>query len=732
MSRNETIEIHPREVADKSSKENFYKAIHMALQIESDALRLNTQSFNTNRYKAVGKLEDYEELKDRARKIKEDSIERLPRLIEKLSETIRLRGGKVFFAETKLDAVNYIKDVCKSHNAKRVVKAKSITSEEIELNSTLEKENIEVSETDLAEFILQVSKEQPSHIVAPAIHRSRERISKLFKENFKTDKPLETGEQLTEFARDILRQKFLSADIGISGANLIAANEGTILLVESEGNIRLSTQLPAVHISIAGIEKIIESKKDFGVFIELLAASGTGQPLTSYTNVFEPPLSLPVLNLNGRNDKQREFHLVLLDNGRMKMRSDSELREALYCIRCSACMNVCANFQTVGGHAFGGECYTGGIGGAWTVGTTGELKKGRFVELCTGCSRCIPSCPVKINIPKLNTIIKARLMKSEGTPLQKIFFGNFSVLAKFASLIPQLSNWLSNLPLSKIVFEKTIKFDKRRNVPPFPNKTLVQQYGSYYKNSFLSKNRTKPVILFADIFTNYNNPQVGIAALKVFNKLGIPISLSKVIDDGRAAQSQGLVATSVKYAKKTSVYLENLIDQGNEIIFIEPSVLTMVKQDYKTLINNDDLFAKLRLHSFDAIEYINKLILEGIIATDELLQRLTLKERKIFYHGHCQMKSIGLGNETPDLFRKLGFTVDTSTVECCGMAGSFGYKKDYYELSKNIGRELGKQITSSRNNEVVLASGTSCREQINDELGIKVYHPIEFLDNILE
>ncbi len=535
--------IHPREVADKSSKGVLYKAIKLALDVESEAVRHNTQTFNTNRYIAVKKLDDYEELKDHARKIKEDSIQNLPALIDKLTKSIKERGGKVFFAKSKDEATEYIKNVCLSYNAKLIVKAKSITSEEIELDPVLENAGIEVTETDLAEFILQVSKEQPSHIVAPAIHRSRESISELFKRHFKTDKPLETGEELTEFARDILRKKFLSADIGISGANLISAEEGSILLVESEGNIRLTTQLPSIHIAIAGIEKIIPSKKDFGIFIELLAASATGQALSSYTNILEPPIDLPILNLNGRTDNQREFHLVLLDNGRMKMRDDDELKEALYCIRCSACMNSCANFQAVGGHAFGGECYTGGIGGAWTIGTSGNLDKGRFAELCTGCSRCVPNCPVRIDIPRLNTTIKSRLINAAGGPsLQKTFFGNFSILGKFASIAPGWSNWVSNLSISRTIMEKIIGFEKRRKIPRFAYKTLVKQYKEYRKVHSLKPQANELIpelVLFADVYTNYNNPQIGMATIKVFDKLGIRITLSKSLDVGRASQSQG-------------------------------------------------------------------------------------------------------------------------------------------------------------------------------------------------
>lgn len=731
--------IHPRQVADKSSKEALKKAIKLALDVESDAVRLNTQTFNTNRYKAVKKLDDYEVLKDRARQIKENSIQHLPELIDQITNSIKARGGKVFFAKSKKEATEYIKNVCLSHNAKLIVKSKSITSEEIELDPVLENAGIEVAETDLAEFILQVSKEQPSHIVAPAIHRSRESISELFKRHFNTDKPLETGEELTEFARDILRQKFLSADIGISGANLIAAEEGSILLVESEGNIRLTTQLPSIHIAIAGIEKIILSKKDFGIFIELLAASATGQALTSYTNILEPPIDLPVLNLNGRTDKQREFHLVLLDNGRMKMREDDELKEALYCIRCSACMNSCANFQAVGGHAFGGECYTGGIGGAWTIGTSENLEKGRFAELCTGCSRCVPNCPVRIDIPRLNTTIKNRLIKAAGGPsLQKTFFGNFSILGKFASITPGWSNWVSNLSISRTIMEKIIGLEKRRQIPRFAYKTLVKQYKEYRKvNSLKSKtNELIPeLVLFADVYTNYNNPHIGMATIKVFDKLGMSITLSKLLDEGRAAQSQGLVELATDRALKLAAYLEELIDDGKEIIVTEPSVLALFRYDYKKLLSNDKQFDKLAKHTYDPIEYLNMLVVSYKLDLANYIANSDSSKPKIFYHGHCQMKTIGAGYVASEFFQRLNYTVDVSNVECCGMAGSFGYKKEYYSISKNIGDDLIHQIIRSDSFDsktIILASGTSCREQIGDELSNPIYHPIEFLQKILK
>jgi iron-sulfur cluster protein len=721
--------IHPREVADKAAGDNLYRAINMALEVETDALRLNTQSFNENRYKAVARLNNYEILKRQARKIKEDSIKKLPALITTLKASIEGRGGKVYIARTKQEASGYIKNVCKEHHARLVVKSKSITSEEIGLNKALEADNIEVAETDLAEFILQVSGEQPSHIVAPAIHRSRERISELFRKNFKTELPLETGEQLTIFARDILRKKFLSADVGITGANLISADEGAILLVESEGNITLTTQLPAVHIAVAGIEKIIESRKNFGTFIELLAASGTGQPLTSYTNILEPPFNSPVLNLNDRKDEKREFHLVLVDNGRMKMREDNDLREALYCIRCSACMNVCVNFQAVGGHAFGGECYTGGIGGAWTAGTSGDIHKARFAELCSGCTRCIPNCPVMINIPRLNTVIKSRLIKEKTFVfLQKMFFGHFAITGKITSVFPKTANLFTRMKPVKHIVEITAGFDRRRGIPRIPGKTLQKLYREYRQNNVVALNQKVDAALFADIYTNYNNPEAGLSLIKVFDRLRLPVTLTKTISEGRAAQSQGMTGLARTEAEKTAAYLAEITDSGKDIIVAEPSVLSMFKYDYRDLLKNDYLFGKIFSKVFDPFEYLMKLYEEKILSMEDITGKITLRA-PLFCHEHCQGKLVNKKSYVKEFYEMLDFTVKMSTAECCGMAGSFGYKKQYYELSKSIGKELTKQID---NGMIILASGTSCREQIADELKRKIYHPAEYLEQLLK
>ncbi|MGB6200484.1 MAG: LUD domain-containing protein, partial [Candidatus Acidiferrales bacterium] len=480
----------PRAFASKASKPALLAAIRMALRVEGPAVRHNVQVFNRNRYIATAEISDYEGLKDQARAIKERALRDQPQLIAQLEASVRRNGGHFFLAQDARQATHYIGEVCKKHAVRLVVKAKSMTSEEIGLNHVLEALGIEVAETDLAEFILQVADEQPSHIVGPALHYSRERITALFKRVFKTDLPLDSGEELTAFARDRLREKFLSADAGISGANFVTADSGTLVLVESEANIRMTTLVPPLHIAVTGIEKILPAREDLAPFIELLAASGTGQPMTSYTSVIRPPLGAPVIS--GDPAKSREFHLVIVDNGRGRMRADPVLQEALYCIRCGACSNCCANFQAVGGHAFGGQTYSGGIGGAWEAGTR-DLASSRFAELCTGCSRCVTQCPVRIDIPWLNTVLRQRLGKQESSPaaqavkrvlagvpaddagasLQKLFFGRYDLAGKFSAPFASLVNSINRIGFTRALLERFVGLDRRRALPAFASTTLV-------------------------------------------------------------------------------------------------------------------------------------------------------------------------------------------------------------------------------------------------------------------
>lgn len=742
----------PRSVANKSDKRKLLEAIRMSLDIQSPAIRRNTQTFNRNRYQATAALPDYDSLKDEARRIKENAIAQLPQLIEQIEKTIRSRGGNVFVAATAEEACRYIRDTCVRHKAHLIVKGKSITTEEIRLNHFLEAAGMEVAESDLAEFILQAADEQPSHIIAPALHYSRERITALFKRKFKTGLPLDTGEELTKFARDILRDKFLHADVGITGANLLAADTGTLMLVESEGNIRMTSLLPPVHIAVAGVEKIIPTRREMAPFLELLAASATGQKLTSYTSFLSPPLDDPPFALPGKPRKPREFHLVLIDNGRMRMRDDAIFRETLYCIRCSACLNSCANFQTVGGHAFGGETYSGGIGGSWEAGT-GKLESARFSELCTGCSRCVNQCPVRIDIPWLNENLRNRLNQQSrisvlsGTlatlssapeqdsraPADKVFFGNYHWFAEWGARLAPLTNAFAKFPFVRRSMQRWLGLDQRRALPPFPRQTFVRAAESVLTGK--KEDSLARAVLFADVFTNYGLPQRGLAALRVLQALNVDVVVSESVPEGRAALSQGLIATATEYARKAASLLDHYLDDGRDVIVVEPSSLAMFRRDARHLLKDQGQFERLSAHTFEPVEYITRLHAQTGRCPEEIfdINRSPMGGR-LFYHSHCQQKTIGCAAPTEALLRSIGFDVVSSSVECCGMAGSFGYKKDFYDLSMAVGEDLFQQVrTADEGGEprVLVASGTSCTEQLHAGLHREVLHPIELLAAIL-
>jgi len=747
------IDIQPRQVANKADKKALLEAIRMTLGVQSAAIRHNTQTFNRNRYDAVARIADYDAMKDRARGIKESAIANLPELLQQLESSVRANGGHFFLAKFAADANRYIRDVLVKHEVKLVVKGKSITSEETRLNHSLEEVGIKVAESDLAEFILQVADEQPSHIIAPALHYSRERITALFKRKFQTGLPLDTGEALTQFAREILRQQFIAADAGISGANLIAADSGSLMLVESEGNIRMTTLLPPVHIAIAGIEKVVPSRADFQPFIELLPASATGQPLTSYVSILRPPLSAASFAAPGKSTKPREFHLVLIDNGRSGMREDPILHEALYCIRCSACLNVCANFETVGGHAFGGETYSGGIGGAWEAGT-GKLMNARFSELCTGCQRCLPQCPVRIDIPWVNQNLRHRINQADGAspaksffgsltgsapgdrtaPLPKQFFANYHTFGEWGSRFALLSNDSAHMPAVRTFMASVLGIDPRRELPPFPKKTWEQMFREEAQTAKASDAGVR-VAMLADTFTNYGSPERGMAAVRVLRAIGVDVVLTPSIPDGRAALSQGMIDTAREHARALAKMLQPYLDSGRKIAVLEPSVLAMLRLDCKHLLDSHDLIASLAANSFEPLEMVwDTAQQQGIDLAEIFPARKSHLGTKLFYHSHCQQRTCNAASQTIDVLRAAGFDVVTSSVECCGMAGSFGYKSDYFDLSMAVGEDLIAQVRQCESDgtpRVLVTSGTSCHEQLLAGMGRVSLHPTEVLGSTL-
>lgn len=432
-------------------------------------------NFNIGRYDAVvpqGKHQ-FTELslaRERAKNVKWRAIETLDQQLEQFEKTFIKNGGKVIWAENAKEALDEILQICKQKNCKTLVKSKSMVTEEIHLNDFLKENNIESIETDLGEYIQQLDGEPPYHIVTPAMHKSKEDVAKLFSEKLGTDSKL-TPEQLTLVARQKLREKYAEAEVGITGANFIISDIGGIAITENEGNARLSCALPKTHIVIVGIEKIIPSVNDLGLFWPLLATYGTGQKITVYNTIVTGPKK------EGEYDGPDEMYVILLDNGRTNILANAKQRESLYCIRCGACLNACPVYKNIGGHSYG-TTYSGPIGSVITPHLQGMEEYKHLSYASSLCGNCTEVCAVKINLHELllenrNEAVNQGLV----TFSEKLAWKMWKKASLSRSLMNigkgSMKNWLVN---------KLFKgWQKHRSELHFSKKTFNQMWKDRYK-----------------------------------------------------------------------------------------------------------------------------------------------------------------------------------------------------------------------------------------------------------
>jgi L-lactate dehydrogenase complex protein LldF len=424
---------------------------------------------------------DYQDLRTQANLVKRHTIENLDYYLEMVENAVTARGGKVVYCRDGTEVADFVLKLAQERDAHLLVKSKSMTTEEIDLNERLEHHHLEAVETDLGEYILQLAHHKPYHIVAPALHLTRYDVADIFTERLAAEREV-VPEKQTLIARTALREKFLAADIGITGANFVVADSGAVVVVENEGNARLCSSAPRIHIAIAGIEKLIPRAQDLAVFLRLLGRSATGQPLTVYTSFLSGP------RRETEADGPEEFYLVLLDNGRTKVLADKSKRESLFCIRCGACLNICPVYRKIGGHSYP-WVYSGPIGAILSPQFMGVTHDPWLPFASSLCGACAEVCPVKIEIPRILLELRGEVVAAKSREnknrWERLAFRLYAWAARHPSVWSAMgllasaiapddgSHWVRQLPA--ILNPGPIRdWLSQRDLPPPPPRTFRQ------------------------------------------------------------------------------------------------------------------------------------------------------------------------------------------------------------------------------------------------------------------
>jgi L-lactate dehydrogenase complex protein LldF len=432
------------------------------------------------RQQVVSEVPNWEELRAHARTVKAHTMLRLAEYLEQLEQKVTEQGGQVVWAETGSEAIEFILRLAQEKGIQKLVKSKSMLGEEIRLNEELERQHVEPVETDLGEYIVQLARETPSHIVMPALHKSRQQVAKLFEEKLGMT-PTEDVEKITATARQVLRRHFLTSRMGITGVNFAVAETGTIVVVENEGNARLSIGVPEIHVAIMGIEKTIPRVADLAVFLKLLTRNATAQKISAYVNLINGA------RRPGELDGPSEFYLILLDNGRSRILEDAFMRQTLYCIRCGACLDVCPVYQTIGGHAYH-STYQGPIGAILTPQLLSVAAAPEHPFASSLCGACYDNCPMKIEIPRLLLKLRERVQaetsaRASRLPLEKWGLGLWSWLMSSPGRYAG-ANRLARLGSRLFVRQGKARFPagplrawcEKRDLPPMAERTFRELF----------------------------------------------------------------------------------------------------------------------------------------------------------------------------------------------------------------------------------------------------------------
>ena len=721
------------DVMDELKNRNIKKEINTKLNdsVLRGALDRFAEVYPIGRAKAYENVEDVEALRNSVRDLKQATVANIEAVADEFEAEATKRGAKVFRA-TDGDAVKeYLLKLCREKNVHRIVKAKSFASEEIRLNQALEAAGLRVKETDLGEWIITLVGQRPLHMVMPAINLSKEQVAEYFSRELKEQIPPDIP-FMVKVAAKTLRGEFLQADMGITGANFGIAENGAIGLITNEGNARMTATLPRIHVVIIGYEKLIPKVKDVTPILRTVARSATAQLMTSYVSMISG--SAPtMINKDGQwVEEDKELHIILLDNGRLKAAKDEKFKQIYQCVRCGSCLNVCPVYQLVGGHVYG-HIYVGGIGAILTA-VLGSMKDFSIIsELCIGCRKCTTICPGKVDIPGLIEKLRTQNVKENSQPFTVSFvFENvianrkvFHSLLRLASLGQKpfkSGQYVRHLPLF------LAGITKDRSLPAIADTPLRDRVNKITrKNSSPSKR----VAFFSGCNIDFVFPDTGESVYKVLQDLNVEVVFPQDQSCcGKPVVVMGDVETAKKIAKRNIEAFEALdIDY---IIAACPSCTETLKDSYTEILIDDPAWSA-RVEKFaHKVREFSEFVAEEYEKAGRFGKQ-TMGGKKVTMHDSCHMKRVLEIFEEPR--QLLNSTKDYELVEmkdsdkCCGMAGAFGMK--FPELSLPI---LSQKIQNIKDSgaEIVVVCCPACMTQIGGGLDkqapdIKVQHIADIL-----
>ena len=679
-----------------------------------------------NAYKGL----DFEVLRTKVHDLKDRDLNKVMQQFNQFKKNVEQHGCKVFQAKTGDDACKYIADVMKSHDVKYMVKSKSMTSEEIQLNQYLEKEGLSPIETDLGEWILQIANEHPSHMVMPAIHKTRQQVAKIFSDYTGEEVDPENIKAMVEIARRFLREYYFKAGVGMTGANVAVASTGTIGLITNEGNARLSSTVPPVHIVLVGYEKLCDNFGQALDIVRVLPKSATGQIITSYTTWIKGRVPS-----HKNEDGIKETHYVFLDNGRLAFLEHPKFKEALKCIRCGSCANICPAYEMVGGHVYG-DRYIGSIGLILTALYQGDEAAKDILKMCIGCRACSFNCPSGIDLQSLISDLKLVVGKKYGiNPIkEKVFKAVVAKPKRMKSLLSMGANFQFPLTTTnKLNQEKIIntvpmlpKDMDFRKFPALASKTFSKRF---FKDGYDQFSSQRKVFFYPGCAIEYFYPEMGLAMVKLLQKSGIQVDIPKT------AACCGIPAIASGDPDNAKTMIFNTLDSLNEtdgyeaLLVLCPTCGGAIKHEFLDFTKEDpDRYKK-------ASQLGNMVTPVGKFLEENGIKFKVVGQKKVTYHTPCHgSRSLDYSAES-FLSTVLGkqFIPLTDSNVCCGFGGT--YSLDFSSISNGI---LNKKIENidATEAEILVTDCPGCVMQINGGLmyqkkAVKVMHLTEFIENHL-